>query len=197
LPVKKDKGKKTYRRVKIAHKNLRGKSIEERPQEVEKREEYGHWEMDCVVGKQGGSGAVLLVMSERKTREELIFKMPAKTQENVAETLDGLEHRYGTGFVEKFKTITVDNGSEFLDFKTLESSCIRPGEKRVEIYYAHPYSSRERGTNENTNKLIRRFIPKGADIGDYSEEEIKRIQHWINNYPRRIFGYKSTKDMVA
>jgi IS30 family transposase len=197
LPVKKNKGKKTYRKVRIAHKNLRGRSIDERPPEVEKREEYGHWEMDCVAGKKGGSGAVLLVLSERKTREEIIFKMPDKTQESVKQTLDMLEYRYGEGFKEKFKTITVDNGSEFLDFKTLESSSIRPGEKRVEIYYAHPYSSWERGTNENINKLIRRFIPKSADIGDYSEEEIKRIEHWINNYPRRIFGYKSAKDMAA
>ena len=62
-------------------------------------------------------------------------------------------------------------------------------------YYAHPYSSWERGSNENANKIIRRFIPKGSDINKYTEEEIKRIENWINNYPRRILGYKSAKEM--
>ena len=61
-------------------------------------------------------------------------------------------------------------------------------EKRTKVYYAHPYSSFERGSNENANKLIRRFIPKGADISSYSDEKIKYIENWINNYPRRIFN---------
>ncbi len=65
-------------------------------------------------------------------------------------------------------------------------------EKRTRAYYAHPYSAWERGSNENANKLIRRFIPKGADIGKFSHERIKMIEHWINNYPRRIFGGSSS-----
>lgn len=197
LPVKKDKKKGTYRNVKIPHKNLKGTSIEERSPEIEKREEYGHWEMDCVVGKRAGKGAVLLVLSERQTRQEIILKMPNKTQESVKEKLDNLERLYGDSFKDKFKTITVDNGSEFLDFNALEKSEINLGKKRTKIYYAHPYSSWERGTNENINKLIRRFIPKGTEIDQYTEEEIKRIEHWINHYPRKIFGYKSANDMVA
>lgn len=197
LPVKKNKKKRTYRKVKIPHKNLKGASIEDRPPEVETREEYGHWEMDCVVGKREGNGSVLLVLSERKRREEIILKMPKKNQESVKEKLDYLELLHGEGFKNKFKTITVDNGSEFLDFESLQKSVLNPEEKRVTVYYAHPYSSWERGTNENINKLIRRFIPKGADIDDYTEAEIKRIEHWINNYPRRIFGYKSANDMAA
>lgn len=197
LPVKKNKKKRKHRKVRIAHKNLKGTSIEDRPKEVDLREEYGHWEMDCVKGIKGGSGAVLLVLSERMTREELIFRMPSQTQENVKEAIDKLEWISEGDFRKKFKTITVDNGSEFLDFKGLEQSCVKPEEKRVKVYYCHPYSSWERGTNENINKLIRRFIPKGVDIGDYNDEEIKRIEHWINNYPRRIFGYKTAQDMVA
>ena len=197
LPVKKDKKKGVYRKVKIAHKNLKGASIEERPVEIEKREKYGHWEMDSVVGKRAGKGAVLLVLSERQTREEIILKMSNKTQESVKEKLDDLERMYGEIFKDKFKTITVDNGSEFLDFEAIEKSVINPSKKRTKLYYAHPYSSWERGTNENINKLIRRFIPKGTDIEQYSEEEIKRIEHWINNYPRKIFNYKSANDMVA
>jgi len=195
LPVKREGKKRHYKKVKIAHKNLKGTSIEERPQEVDNREEYGHWEMDCVVGKREGSGAVLLVLSERSRREEIIIKIPGKTQEAVVGAVDMLEIKYGNKFKEKFKTITVDNGSEFLDFKGIEQSVNINGEKRIQLYYAHPYSSWERGTNENINKLIRRFIPKGTDIGKVSKKRIKYIEKWINSYPRRLFGYKSSNDM--
>jgi len=153
--------------------------------------------MDCVVGNQGGSGAALLVLSERRSREEIIYKMDSKTQESVQKVLDALEKKYGKRFREKFKTITVDNGSEFLDFKGIEQSWINPEEQRVKVYYAHPYSSWERGTNENSNKLIRRFIPKGTDIGKISKKKIKHIEKWMNNYPRRILGYKSPKDLAG
>jgi len=197
LPVKKEGKKRDYKKVKIPHKNLKGTSIEERPPEVEKREEYGHWEMDCVVGNKGGSGAVLLVLSERQRREEIIIKIPGKTQESVIASLDVLERKYGKEFKEKFKTITVDNGSEFLDYKGIERSVKGKDSKRVDLYYAHPYSSWERGTNENINKLIRRFIPKGTDIGKIGAKRIKYIESWINSYPRRILGYKSSNDMAA
>lgn len=197
LPVKREGKKRDYKKVKIAHKNLKGTSIEERPPKVEDREEYGHWEMDCVVGKKEGGGAVLLVLSERSRREEIIIKMPNKTQESVVASLDRLERKYGKEFKEKFKTMTVDNGSEFLDYKGIERSIRNDGMKRVNLYYAHPYSSWERGTNENINKMIRRFIPKGADINKISNARIKFIENWINSYPRRILGYKSANDMVA
>jgi IS30 family transposase len=196
LPVKKEYKKRDYKKIKIAHKNLKGTSIEKRAPEVDNRKEYGHWEMDCVVGKRGGRGAVLLVLSERSIREEIIIKLPNKTQESVISALDKLEVRYREKFKEKFKTITVDNGSEFLDYEGIERSNLKTSEKRVKVYYAHPYSSWERGTNENINKLIRRFIPKGTDINGISKARIKQIENWINNYPRRIFGYKSSKDMM-
>ena len=196
LPVKKNKKKGTYKKIKIAHKNLKGTSIEERPEHVEDREEYGHWEMDCVVGNQGGSGAALLVLSERQTRQEIIYKMSNKTQESVIKVLDRLERKYGNKFSEKFKTITVDNGSEFLDYKGIEKSKLKSEKQRVKVYYAHPYSSWERGTNENSNKLIRRFIPKGTDIGKISQKMIRYIEKWMNNYPRKILGYKTANDMA-
>jgi IS30 family transposase len=197
LPVKKEGKKRNYKKVKIPHKNLKGTSIEERPPDVDSRGEYGHWEMDCVVGKRDGGGAVLLVLSERSRREEIIIKMPGKTQESVIASLDRLERKYGKEFKEKFKTITVDNGSEFLDFKGIEQSIKGEDTKRVKLYYAHPYSSWERGTNENINKLIRRFISKGTDISKISKARIKYIENWINSYPRRILGYKSANDMAA
>lgn len=196
LPIKKDGKKRDYKTIKINHKNLKGTSIEERPKDVENRDTYGHWEMDCVVGCKGGSKAVLLVLSERATREEIIIKMKNKTQESVIKAMDGLEQKYGNKFNNKFQTITVDNGTEFLDFKGIERSIKNPDSTRVKVYYAHPYSSWERGTNENTNRLIRRFIPKGSDIGKVSNSMIKNIEKWINNYPRRIFGYKTSIDKL-
>lgn len=102
--------------------------------------------------------------------------MPSKTQESVLKVLDSLEKRFGTTFNENFKTITVDNGSEFLDFKGLERSIRNTENQRVKIYYAHSYSSWERGSNENANKLIRRFIPKGTDIGEISKQKIKKYR---------------------
>ena len=197
LPVKKDGIKRPYNKVgKIALNNIKGTSIEERPPDIEDREEYGHWEMDCVVGRRAGGGAVLLVLSERSAREELIFKIDAKKQEFVVKEIDGLEKRLGKEFSNKFKTMTMDNGCEFLDWEGIENSKLKPGEKRLKTYYAHPFSSWERGTNENINKLIRRFIPKGTDIGKYTKKQIKYIQHWINNYPRKIFGYKTASELA-
>lgn len=89
----------------------------------------------------------------------------------------------------------MDNGSEFLDFKGMETSIKRKGKQRTKVYYAHPFSSWERGTNENTNKLIRRFIPKGTSIDDVSLSMTKYIENWLNNYPRRILGYRTPNEV--
>jgi transposase, IS30 family len=172
------------------------KSIDFRPEEANDRSIYGHWEGDLVVGKEG-KGAALLTFTERKTREEIIMKIPSKHSKNVAKGLDILEKKYGKEFKNKFKTITFDNGGEFRDYKALEKSYDgRKKEARVEIYYAHPYRSGERGSNENANRLIRRFIPKGTVITDISEEFIKEVENWINNLLRPMFGFKSSLEMV-
>jgi len=195
LPIKRNGKKRSYKPVrKVALNNTKGRSIEERPAEVENRVEYGHWEMDCVVGS---GKACLLVLTERKHREELIIKLPAKTQSCVIGALDTLEKHYRDKFPKIFKSITMDNGSEFLDTHGLETSILKPNTKRTICYYAHPYSAWERGSNENQNKLIRRFIPKGSNIDNFSKLDIQRIQNWLNNYPRRILGYKSPQQLSA
>ena len=191
LPEKGRRKRRKHRKVrKVALNNLKGRSIEERPAAVDAREELGHWEMDLVVGSGRAS---LLVMTERVSRNELLIKLPDKRQESVVQALDRLERRTGKRFPELFKSLTMDNGSEFLDCKGMEASCLRPGTQRTICYYAHPYSAWERGSNENANKLIRRFIPKGTDIGKLSNQAIKRIEHWMNNYPRRLLGYRTAK----
>jgi transposase, IS30 family len=115
----------------------------------------------------------------------------------VQQAIDKLERKTGRRFKEIFKTITVDNGSEFLDSERLESSIKDPSQKRFKLYYAHPYSAWERGSNENANKLIRRFIPKGASISKLRNKDIHRIENWMNNYPRRILGYQCANDLAA
>lgn len=195
LPVKRNKKKRKHRQVrKVALNNKTGRSIEERPQAANERKELGHWEMDLVVGK---GRTCLLVMTERVSRKEVLMKLPDKRQASVALALDRLEKRHGNRFRERFKSLTMDNGSEFLDSDQMEASCVHPGEKRTTCYYAHPYSAWERGSNENANKLVRRFIPKGADIGKLSADAIKRIEHWMNNYPRRILAYKTAQQVYS
>lgn len=93
-----------------------------------------------------------------------------------------------------YKSITVDNGSEFALADQLEQSCIT-GDKRTKVYYCHPYSSWERGSNENVNGMIRRRHPKGTDFSKVTAEEIAATENWINSYPRKIFGYKSAGTM--
>lgn len=179
----------------ISKKNKTARTIEERPEEANRREEYGHQEMDLVVGGKGSRQA-LLVFTERKYLGEIIRRVPDKSQESIQAAIDRLEIELGETFRERFKTVTSDNGSEFLNQERLEQSAVHEG-KRFIHYYAHPYSSWERGSNENANRLIRRFIPKGADIADYSDEDLARIERWINNYPRRKFGGKSSNEMIA
>lgn len=193
LPVKSSR-KKENKKNTVALKNLKGTSIEQRPEEIKDRNKYGHWEMDTVVGSHKKHGKeCLLVLSERMTREELIFKIPNKKSESVIRTINLLERKLGSKkFREKFKTITCDNGVEFLNFSEIEKS-IHTKIPRTKVYYCHPYSSWERGTNENINKMIRRFIPKGTVIENYSKEEISKIQDWINNYPRKILKGLSAK----
>lgn len=190
---KKKRGYKVISRVNTKNRDCR--SIEDRPMRINKRVEYGHWEGDTVKGAMGTKSG-LFTLTERKTREEIIIKLRQSTQECIKEALDVLEKKYGALFKIKFKSITFDNGVEFLNWKYLEVSILVSGGQRTTIYFAHSYSSWERGTNENQNRMIRRFVPKGTDIADYSDEDIQWIEDWMNNYPRKILGYK-TANQVA
>lgn len=191
LPIKRNKGK--YKKVQPAPaKAPRGESIEKRPEEIGERVTFGNWEMDCVEGKKGTKDT-LLVLTERYTRWEIIRKMKEKTMENVVSVLNQLEREWGERFQAVFQTITVDNGSEFSDCAGMEKSV--GGGQRTKIYYCHPYSSWERGSNENQNKMIRRHYPKGMSFEHIGESDVQRVQDWLNNYPRAIFNYLTAADM--
>ena len=171
------------------------KSIEYRPTEAKSRKVYGHWEGDLVVGKQG-TRTVLFTLTERMTRQEIIMKLPNKETKTIAKALDKIERSYKGKFYKTFKSITFDNGVEFMGYKGLEKSCLR-NKERTTVYYAHPYCSGERGSNENNNRLIRRFIPKGMDMTNIKISKIKEIENWINNYPRAMFDYKSSNMILS
>ena len=187
--------KKGLRR--LAKRVAKGPSIERRPAEAESREVFGHWEMDLVVGPTHGSNAALLTLVERKYRHIIVRKVSDKTQASVLKSIRGIERDYGARrFRQIFKTITVDNGSEFLDFEALEASKFSK-QQRTRIFYAHPYASWERGSNENGNRMIRRFVTKGRDIARFTRQAISDIETWINNYPRRILDFMTPSELFA
>lgn len=169
----------------------RGETIENRPPEVSARNTFGHWEMDSVMGVQG-SVAALLVLTERLTRKGIVIRVPDHTTASVVRALDRLERKMGKDFRRVFKSITVDNGSEFMDCEGIERS-YRLKQPRTKVYYCHPYSPQERGSNENMNRIIRRIFPKGTNFDEVTPAEVAAAEEWLNNYPREILGWKSSQ----
>jgi len=195
LPVK-GRRRQNYKPVKRAARASRGDSIEERPAAIVTRKEFGHWEMDSVIGKQK-TRKRLLVMTERKTRQEIIFLLENGKTESVVNALDELERRCGSRYFRSvFQTITVDNGVEFSDHVGIQQSCIDQG-PRTHLYYCHPYCSSERGSNENQNRLIRRWLPKGTDFTHLTKTEVRQIERWMNGYPRKKLGGRSSDALFA
>lgn len=186
LPVKGTR-KRGYHTVKQAARPPKGESIEKRPEEIDKRETFGHWEMDTVVSARPCK-KVLLVLTERLSRKEIVRQLVDKTADSVVRALDDLEKRFGEMFPVIFQSITIDNGTEFSDCEGIERSRSGSGQ-RTKAYYCHPYSAYERGSNENQNKLIRRFVPKGTNFEDLTDEQVAYIEQWVNKYPRKIFGF--------
>ncbi|MBR5523503.1 MAG: IS30 family transposase [Akkermansia sp.] len=180
---------KKHLQKRLAHNNVLAQSIEKRPLHINDRSDFGHHEMDTVVGPPGSSH-VLLVLTERKTRIEHILLMKDKSQNSVRLDLNRLERYYGADFPVLFKSITCDNGSEFLDAAAICKSCRNKGFRTV-LFYAHPYCASERGSNENANRLIRRFLPKGTDFSTLSQRQLDYLAMWMNKYPRKLHDGRS------
>ena len=168
-------------------KEAPGDTIEDRPTEVRARNTFGHWEMDSIMGPVG-SKAALLVLTERLTRWGLVIRVPDHTAESVVRALNRLERRMGKRFREVFRTITVDNGSEFADFAQVENW----GSK---VFFAHPYTSWERPQNERHNGLFRAFVPKGASIEGFTDEDILTAADELNGRPRKKLGYCTPEEL--
>ena len=172
---RKKKEKEEVKRVRIL-----GKTIEERPKEINNREEVGHYEIDTVILRKE-KGQCLLTLTDRKSRYEIIRLIKDKTVKSVNKALKEVLKEY------EIKSITENNG---LEFERLYE--VFDYEK---IYYAHPYSSYERGSNENHNRLIRRFLSKGTK--NTTQKRVAFIEGWINNYPKKLFNYKTPFEIFS
>ena len=170
------KGMRKSQRI-FKHKGI---SIDERPKEVDKRKKIGHWESDSMVSMKSTVGLNTLV--ERKTGLVLISKIQNKRMEETSKTvIDRLKY-----FPPDLRrTLTVDNGTENFGYEEVQK------ELQISCYFAHPYCSGERGTNENTNGLIRWYFPKGTDFALIREEDIQAVEWALNNRPRKRLGWRT------
>ena len=175
------KGRKRKNGVKETRGTIPGKKmIEERPKEADERSEIGHFESDTIIGS-GKQGAIMTYVC-RKSRFLIAELME-----------DRKAHTFNQATIENFKyiprkvikTFTSDNGKEFSKFKELEEKL------KVTCYFANPYHSWERGTNENTNGLLRRYFPKGTDFKTLTKEEVNKAVWAINNRPRKTLRFKT------
>lgn len=181
---------KTVRRV--THPAL--PSIEERPEAINQRTEPGHKEIDLIVGCTGSKAAVLTIV-DRFKREILAHKLPDKRAASVRAVFDKLERKLGKKrFQQEFKSISTDNGSEFLEYDKLTESIY--GGKRFKVYYCHSYSAWEKGTNENHNRLMRRFFPKGTNFNHISQRAVQEAADWLNHYPRKVLNWKMPAEIA-
>ena len=181
VSVLRHKGKRR-KPVETRGRFLVGKTIAQRPKAIRKRESFGHWELDTVVSSRGKSRACAATFIERKTRMFLAVKMPDRTAHS-------MEIAFGVAagqFVQSaFKTATVDRGKEFACYTELELF------HGIDVYFADPYSSWQRGSNENANGLLREFFPKGHDFAEITDKELHQAIHLINHRPRKCLGWKS------
>jgi len=158
-------------------------SIEQRPDIVEKRCRLGDWELDTIIGKRHRQAIVTL--TERRSGLSLIHKVENRTSSQVSKAIRSLLNPYKMWV----HTLTSDNGKEFADHKTIAKKL------EANFYFAHPYAAWERGSNENTNGLIRQYIPKGMDFSHISREDEIFVMNRLNNRPRKRLGFRTPNEV--
>lgn len=161
-------------------------SIEGRPAVVDRRGRYGDWEGDTVVGAGRRGGAVTLV--DRKSGYLLLGRVGNLRAATVRQAMAEL---YRTTPPALRKTLTLDNGKEFAEHQQLQA------EACLKIYFAKPYCAWQRGSNENTNGLIRQFFPKGTDLARIPEHRFIKVQHLLNNRPRKRLDYRTPLEVLG
>lgn len=170
------------------NKRILGDSIELRPESVELRKEFGHWEVDTVVGSKYEDEPCTVTLVERKTREAIWVKAADHTADSVQTAIQSVMNSFGSMAFAVFKSVTGDNGSEFARLAELAA-------QGTSVYFTHPYSSWEKGTNECHNALLRRFIPKGVSMAGYTAEDIAYMADWANTLPRKLLGYQTPDEL--
>ena len=158
-------------------------SIRERPKEVENRTVPGHWESDLVVGRKNLSAIGTLV--ERTTRTTILVPLKAKDAPSVRKAFARVVKRLPK---EAMLSLTHDRGTEMAEHELFTK------DTQVQVYFADPHSPWQRGTNENTNGLIRDYFPKGTDFSQVSVAQLKRVQRELNERPRKTLGWQSPKE---
>ena len=180
---------RNQRKRKYGHPEMRGKlnnrrSIHDRPKIIDGRSRFGDLEIDTIVGKNHHQSLVSIV--DRKTGYLWLKKCSTRKSQEVYEAtvhlLDPIKN--------KLQSITADNGKEFSLHEQIAA------ELDIEFYFADPYSAWQRGTNENTNGLIRQYIRKGSDLKEYSDDYITEITHRLNHRPRKRLGFKSPSQVL-
>jgi len=161
-------------------------SIEQRPATVETRRQFGHWEGDTIVSMK--SRGTLSCLVERKSRLLLLTKLPKRSSDDVTRSI---VRRLESFPLHARRSLTLDNGSENAGHEKITASL------KVKCYFAHPYASWERGTNENINGLVRWYLPKGTDLSKIPAEQIALIESLINNRPRKCLGYKTPIEVAS
>jgi len=179
------KGKKPSTQENRGRFNVK-RTIKERPQEVEKREIFGHWELDTIVSSRGQSKGCLATFVERKTRFYVSIKMDDRTMDSMFLAISSL---YNTLTSKLLKTFTVDRGKEFACYKQVEN------EFGIPMYFADAYAAWQRGSNENSNGLLREFFPKKTDLAKVTLDKLTEALMLINNRPRKCLGFKTPFDM--
>ncbi|MFF3024942.1 IS30 family transposase [Gottfriedia sp. NPDC057948] len=184
VSVLRQKGKRQKPRETRGRFNI-GTSIHKRPKEVKKRNTFGHWELDTVVSGRGKSKGCLATFIERKTRFYQAVKMPDRTSSSMEEAIKYVTSLYPK---ETFISATVDRGKEFACYEQVEK------ELPIHVYFADPYSSWQRGSNENANGLLREFFPKGTDLAIVTQEEVTQAVSLINYRPRKCLNWKTAHE---
>ena len=180
------KGKKPSTQEKRGRFTVK-RTIKERPQEVEDREVFGHWELDTMVSSRGESKGCLVTFVERKTRFYIAVKMEDRTKDSMFLAISSL---YNTLTSKLLKTFTVDRGKEFACYEQVETKFGIP------MYFADAYAAWQRGTNENSNGLLREFFPKKTDLAQVTLDKLREVLMLINNRPRKCLEFKTPFDML-
>ena len=163
-----------------------GKSIRKRDKSVYRRKEAGHWEADTVVSGMGKSTACFVTLAERKTRYYIAIKVPNKKADTVAKAIIKALGQYPGELV---KSITCDRGSEFAKWEEIERAL------KCDVYFADAYCAWQKGSNENSNGLLREFYPKGRNLSRVSEKTLAKKIALINARPRKVLNYQTAEDL--
>ena len=179
--------RKTYESKSHSHQ---GKiSIHTRPETINKREEFGHWEGDLVIGKYHKTQ--ILNLQERKSRFVIIEKLSSKKANTVNDKINEICNKLKERGKIPFRSLTLDNGTEFSEFEQLKKDL------EIDVYFCDPYASWQKGGIENSNGIIRRTIPKRSDFDKYSDQDINDLMWNMNTTPRKCLGYKTPYEVIT